>query len=79
MVQTVGPVSRVPQYLGAGVTGLGAESLRPLPAAGGQVEDGGRCHVGCFCILAIVITTGGRGALRKPPRHTVTGGGGLRE
>lgn len=68
-----------PVYLGAGLPGLGAESLWPLPAAGGQVEDGRCCHVGCFCILAIVITTGGWGALRKASWHTVTGGGGLRE
>jgi len=66
-------------YLGAGLPGLGAESLRSLPAAGGQVEDGCRCHVGRLCILAVVITTGGRGALGESSRHAVAGGGGLRE
>lgn len=66
-------------YLGAGLPGLGAEGLWSLPAAGGQVEDGCCCHVGCLCILAVVITAGGRSALRKASRHTVTGGGGLRE
>lgn len=68
-----------PVYLGAGFPGLGTEGLWSLPAAGGQVEDGCCCHVGCLCILAVVITTGGCGALRKASWHTLSGGGGLRK
>lgn len=66
------------ENLGTGLPGHAAEALWSLPAAGGQVEDGGGGHVGGLCILAVVV--GGRcGVLRKAPRCTLTGRRGLRE
>lgn len=66
-------------YLGAGLPGCGAEGLWSLPAACGQVEDGGCRHVGRLRVLTVVVTAGGRGgsALGKSSRHAVTRRGAL--
>lgn len=45
-----------PGYL---VLGFGAEVLRFLPAAGGQIEDGSGSHVSGLGILGVVIGQGG--------------------
>lgn len=49
-----------------------AEILRSLPAARGQVKDGGGSHVGGFGIMRIIVTSGG--GLSKTTVHAGTWG-----
>lgn len=85
--QTLAPVgARAPTWgtgtgtggddLGAGFPGQAAERLRSLPAAGGQVEDGGGRHVGGLGVLAVVVAGGGGALGEAPPRRCALAGGG---
>lgn len=58
-------------YLGAGLPGFGADGLGSLPAASGQVKDGGGGHVGSFSILCIVVAAGGQTTLGETSWHAV--------
>lgn len=70
-------------YLTGQVLLFGAQVFRPLPAAGGKVENGGSSHVGSLSIMGVVITAGGGGGGRSilhiAPRQAATGGRGLGE
>lgn len=47
-------------HLARGLLLLGAEILGHLPAAGGEVEDGGGRHVRSLRVVGVVEACGGR-------------------
>lgn len=50
------------EYLRADFQGFATQTLWHLPAAGGQVEDGGGCHVCRLHVVGVVETTFAAGA-----------------